>query len=148
MLEGNALIGGEESGGFGFRGHIPERDAFVAGLYFLDLMLKLRKKPSELVNYLYSKVGPHYYDRIDLHFPAEERADIGERIKINKPSELGGIKVAQFDTMDGFRFKLEDKSWLLIRFSGTEPLLRIYAEAPSPSQVEMLLKAGQRLTGI
>jgi phosphomannomutase len=148
MLEGNALIGGEESGGFGFRGHIPERDAFVAGLYFLDLMLKLRKKPSELVNYLYSKVGPHYYDRIDLHFPAEERADIGERIKINKPSELGGIKVAQFDTMDGFRFKLEDKSWLLIRFSGTEPILRIYAEASSPQRVEELLNRGRELVGV
>ena len=148
MLEHNALIGGEESGGYGFRGHIPERDGILGGLYFLDLMIELRKKPSELLSYLYSKVGPHYYDRVDLHFPAQEREAIARRITESKPSELGGIKVTEFDTFDGFRFRLTDGSWLLIRFSGTEPIMRLYAESDSLTKVEMLLKAGRGLIGI
>ncbi len=148
MLEENALIGGEESGGYGFRGHIPERDAFLSALYFLDFMVELDKRPSELLNHLYDKVGPHYYDRIDVHIAAEEREAIGDRLSRTKPSELGGVKVTEFDTLDGFRFKLADESWLLLRFSGTEPVLRIYAEASSVSQVNTLLKAGQELIGV
>jgi phosphomannomutase len=148
LLQGNALIGGEESGGFGFRGHIPERDGILSALYFLELIVRLGKKPSGLVNYLYDKVGPHYYDRVDLHLPSAEQEVITERLARGKPQELGGIKVAQFDTLDGFRFKLSDGSWLLIRFSGTEPLLRIYAEAATPELVQRLLKAGRELGGI
>lgn len=148
MLEHNALIGGEESGGYGFHGHIPERDGILGALYFLDLMIELRKKPSELLSYLYSKVGPHYYDRIDLHFPAQEREAIARRVTESKPSELDGIKVTEFDTFDGFRFRLADGSWLLIRFSGTEPIMRIYAESDSLTKVEMLLRAGRGLVGI
>ena len=69
MIRENALIGGEESGGYGFRGHVPERDGILAGLYFLDFMIKTGKTPSELLAYLYSKVGPHFYHRIDIEFP-------------------------------------------------------------------------------
>ncbi len=148
MLEENTLIGGEESGGYGLRRHIPERDGILAGLYFLDLLVSLGRKPSQLLDYLYSKVGPHYYDRVDLGFPAEEREAIIDRITGSKPNELGGIKVNQSDTMDGFRFKLADKSWLLIRFSGTEPIIRIYAESDSLDKVAKLLKAGRELAGI
>jgi len=148
MLAENTLIGGEESGGYGLRRHIPERDGILAGLYFLDLLVSLGRKPSQLLDYLYSKVGPHYYDRVDLGFPAEEREAIIDRITGSKPNELGGIKVNQFDTMDGFRFKLADKSWLLIRFSGTEPIIRIYAESDSLDKVAKLLKAGRELAGV
>src|SRR5262249_23387561 len=76
MIETNALIGGEESGGYAFRGHIPERDGIVAGLFLLDMMVKLGKTPSQLIDLLFTKVGPHYYDRLDVHFPAADRENI------------------------------------------------------------------------
>jgi phosphomannomutase len=148
MLEKDALIGGEESGGYGFRGHVPERDAILAGLYFLDFMVSTGKTPSQLLAYLFSKVGPHYYNRRDFRFPEMERHEIIERIQKNKPSVLDGSKVVRFDTADGFRFTAQDNSWLLIRFSGTEPLLRIYVETSSPERVEKILDLGQELTGI
>jgi alpha-D-glucose phosphate-specific phosphoglucomutase len=148
MIEKNALIGGEESGGYGFRGHVPERDATLAGLYFLDLMVSTGKSPAQLLEYLFSKVGPHYYNRRDFHFPEEKRQSIINRIKQNKPAAVDGSKVAKFDTADGYRFTLEDNSWLLVRFSGTEPLLRIYAETSSPERVERILNFGQELAGV
>ncbi len=148
MLAENALIGGEESGGYGFRGHLPERDGILAGLYFLDLMIKTGKTPSELLDYLYSKVGPHYYQRIDIKFPEGERQAIISRIRDNFPESIDGVKVANSDTADGFRFILADTTWLLIRFSGTEPLLRIYAESNSPTRVERLLEVGKGLGGV
>jgi phosphomannomutase len=148
MLEKDALIGGEESGGYGFRGHVPERDAVLAGLYFLDFMVSTGKKPSQLLEYLFSKVGPHYYDRRDFHFPEEKRQAIIERIQQGKPDKIAGAELARFDTMDGFRFTLQDGSWLLIRFSGTEPLLRIYSETDSPERVKRILDFGQKLAGV
>jgi phosphomannomutase len=148
MLKENALIGGEESGGYGFRGHVPERDALLAGLYFIDLILKTGKTPSQLLNYLYNKVGPHHYNRSDIIFPEEQRDTINSHIRSNPPKTLDGIEVIKKDFFDGFRFILADTSWLLIRFSGTEPLLRIYAESNSPSRVERLLAIGRELVGV
>ena len=148
MLAENALIGGEESGGYGFRGHVPERDAILAGLYFLDLMIKTGKTPSELLDYLYSKVGPHYYQRIDVKFPEDKRQAINSRIGDNLPKSIDGVKVIKTNTTDGFHFTLADTTWLLIRFSGTEPVLRIYAESNSPARVERLLEAGRELAGV
>lgn len=148
MIERDALIGGEESGGYGFRGHVPERDAVLAGLYFLDLMVSTGKTPSELLEFLFSQVGPHHYNRRDFHFPEAERNAIIDRIQKNKPSVIDGSRVEKFDTADGFRFTLQDNSWLLIRFSGTEPLLRIYVETSSPGRVERILDFGQELTGM
>ena len=147
MLAENALVGGEESGGYGFRGHTPERDGILAGLYFLDMMIKTGKTPSELLDYLYSKVGPHYYQRVDVKFPEGERQAIIGLIRDNSPNSIAGLKVVRVDTADGFRFVLADNSWLLIRFSGTEPLLRIYAEGNSPAQTGELLEVGKRLAG-
>jgi phosphomannomutase len=148
MLAENALIGGEESGGYGFRGHMPERDGILAGLYFLDLMIQTGKKPSQLIDYLYSKVGPHHFNRTDYEFPEEERQTIIDRVKNNPPEYIDGTKVDRLDTTDGFRFILVDTSWLLIRFSGTEPLLRTYAESDSPERVNRLLKFGKELAGL
>ncbi len=147
MIAENALIGGEESGGYGFRGHIPERDAILAGLYFLDLMIKTGKTPRELLDYLYSKVGPHHYKRADIEFPAEKRQAINERLRNNLPDTIAGVKVVRQDTTDGFRFVLADTTWLLIRFSGTEPILRIYAESDSLTRAERLLEFGRELAG-
>ncbi|MFC1904724.1 phosphoglucomutase/phosphomannomutase family protein [Chloroflexota bacterium] len=148
MLAENALVGGEESGGYGFRNHITERDGILAALYFLDLMIKTGKNPSELVDYLYSKVGTHHFKRVDIKFPEDNRQAIIDRIKHNFPKSIDGVKVVQSDTADGFRFILEDTTWLLIRFSGTEPLLRIYTETDSPARLERLLELGKGLAGI
>ena len=148
MAAENALIGGEESGGYGFRGHIMERDGILAGLYFLNLIVKTGKTPSQLLDYLYSKVGPHYYDRVDVEFPVEKREAINNRIRDNSPDTIDGVKVVKANQTDGFRFTLADTSWLLIRFSGTEPLLRIYAESNSVTRAERLLDVGKELAGI
>ncbi|MBA7645579.1 Phosphoglucomutase [subsurface metagenome] len=148
MLAENVLIGGEESGGYGFRGHIPERDGILAGLYFLDLMVKTGKTPSQLIDYLYSKVGPHHFQRVDIEFPEGERQTINNRLKHNPPESIDGVKVVKMDTADGFRFILADTTWLLIRFSGTEPVLRIYTESDSPARVERLLELGKKLAGV
>lgn len=148
MIQVDALMGGEESGGYAFRGHIPERDGVVAALYFLDLMVKLKMKPSELVAHLFDKVGPHYYDRVDVPLTAETRQAILQRLEGAHPTRLGGLAVSNVDTLDGFRFILEDGSWLLFRFSGTEPLMRVYTETSSPEMVSQLLSEGQKMAGV
>jgi phosphomannomutase len=148
MIEENALIGGEESGGYGFRGHAPERDGILAGIYFLDLMVRLGRSPSELLDRLFSLVGPHCYRRMDLEFPAPEREAITARLASAGPEKICGVGVVRVDTGDGFRFMLGDGSWLLVRFSGTEPVLRIYAESSSLVGAEQLLSEGKRMGGI
>lgn len=148
MMSENALIGGEESGGFGFRGHIPERDGILAALYILDFMIHTGKSLSELIKYLYSKVGDHHYDRNDFQFPAEMKEDIIRRLSQSRPDEIDKAAVVGIDTTDGYRFRLSDGSWLLIRMSGTEPLLRIYAESDSIERVNRLLQKGKTLAGI
>ncbi len=148
MLETNALVGGEESGGYAFRGHIPERDGILAGLFVLDMMVRLDKTPSQLVDFLFNKVGPHYYDRLDVHFPVDERNAILGRLKSAEPSSVAGTKVARILRDDGFKFVLGDGSWLLIRFSGTEPIMRIYAESESPDRVVRILEVGKTLAGV
>ena len=148
MMEKNAIIGGEESGGYGFRGHVPEKDGILSGLYFLDFMVKTGKTPSQLLDYLYSKVGPHYYDRRDFHISSAKRQTIVHRLSSDPPATVADSKVTRVDTTDGFRFFLGAESWLLIRFSGTEPLVRIYAEAESPERVKAILDEGEKLTGL
>jgi alpha-D-glucose phosphate-specific phosphoglucomutase len=148
MMEKNALIGGEESGGYGFRGHVPERDAILAGLYFLDFMVKKGKTPSQLLDYLYSKVGPHYYDRRDFHISSAKRQIILNRLSSSSPDTIASTKVTKVDTTEGFRFFLGDESWLLIRFSGTEPLVRIYSEAASLEKARALLDEGKKMIGL
>lgn len=148
MMEKGALAGGEESGGYGFRGHIPERDGILSGLYILDLMVKTGKRPSELVDYLFGKVGPHFYERLDVPFSLERRAETERRVASQLPDALAGKRVTGRDEVDGTRFHLEGGAWALIRFSGTEPLLRIYAEAESPEQVGRILEDARALAGV
>ncbi len=148
MMETDALIGGEESGGFGFRGHVPERDGVLSALYILDALAQTGRTMSGLLDWLYETVGPHHYDRLDLAFPPDRRTAVMGSVADSQPAELAGMSVTGVTTSDGFRFTLEDGSWLLIRFSGTEPLLRIYAEARSMERVQRLISAGRDLTGI
>ena len=148
MVEVDALVAGEESGGYAIRGHLPERDGVLAGLLFLDFMVRSGKRPSALLEELYAKVGPHYYDRLDVHLRPEERDDIRRRVGESQPQRLAGLRVTGRDTVDGFRYDLEDGGWLLIRFSGTEPLMRIYTEVSKPDLVPRLLEAGRELAGV
>ena len=147
MVETNALIGGEESGGFAFRGHVPERDGILAGLYILDMMLKLGKKPSELLDLLFSKIGPHYYDRIDTRFTGDTQEKINLILNSN-PEFIAGLKVNGLNTLDGYKFLLEDGGWLLIRFSGTEPMIRVYCETTHQDKVQEILENGLIIAGI
>jgi phosphomannomutase len=145
MMKHDAIIGGEESGGYAFRGHVPERDGILAGLFFLDFMVKTRKKPSELLAQLFSKVGPHFYDRTDLILDASQKDEILRRIKTQSPKQIAGVDVETINQTDGFKYTLKDGSWLLIRFSGTEPLVRIYSEASDKARVYAIIADGRKL---
>jgi phosphomannomutase len=152
MTETNAVIGGEESGGFGFGMHIPERDGLAAGLFLLDLWLSKAKQASEVLAELQALAGPSYYDRIDIRFArdgydAVKRGTLA-RLENEAPAQLAGLGVARrvaLNTGDGFKFYRDDGSWLLIRFSGTEALLRVYGEARSPEDLDGLLAEGRRI---
>ena len=148
MMREDALAAGEESGGYAFRGNIPERDGILSGLMALDLMVRTGKTVSELLSVLMDAVGPHCYDRLDLHFDAGERETIVQRVGSAHPQQLAGRQVEDVDTRDGYRFVLPDGYWVLIRFSGTEPLLRIYAEGDSPEMVQVLLSEARTLAGV
>lgn len=147
MLETDAMIGGEESGGYAFRGNVPERDGILAGLYFLDFMVKMNMKPSELLEVLFEKVGAHYYDRIDTPFKGDRTEKI-QRIESADPETIGGLKVTGLVTVDGYKFELEDGGWLLIRFSGTESIIRVYCETTYPDRVNAILRDGLKIAGI
>jgi phosphomannomutase len=147
MVETDAIIGGEESGGYAFRGNVPERDGILAGLYILDLMVKTGKKPTELIEWLFAKVGAHYYDRIDSQFSGD-RAARELVIRDAKPITIGGLKVTGLNDTDGFKFELEDGGWLLIRFSGTEPKIRVYTETMHADKVQAILQDGLKIAGL
>ncbi len=147
MLETDAMIGGEESGGYAFRGNVPERDGILAGLYLLDFMVKTGKKPSQLLDLLFAKVGAHYYDRIDTPFEGD-RKDREARILAANPKTIGGLKVNELVTLDGYLFRLEDGGWMLIRFSGTEPIMRVYCETTHADKVQAILQDGLKIAGI
>jgi len=147
MIETDAMIGGEESGGYAFKGNVPERDGILAGLYFLDFMVKMDMKPSELLEVLFDKVGAHYYGRIDTPFKGD-RADKINRIETADPETIGGLKVSGLVTIDGYKFELEDGGWMLIRFSGTEPIIRVYCETTYLDRVDAILEDGLKIAGI
>lgn len=148
MTETNALIGGEESGGYAFRGNVPERDGILAGLYILDMMIKTGQKPTGLLKMLFDKVGGEYfYDRIDKPFTGD-RATREKKILDAKPATIGGLKVTGLVTIDGFQFKLEDGGWMLIRFSGTEPIMRVYCETRHGDKVQAILQDGLKIAGL
>jgi phosphomannomutase len=148
MRETDALIAGEESGGFAFRGHMPERDGVLSGLYILDLMARRGKDLPGLIAEVFEKVGPHYYDRIDVTMTEEERDRVRETISGLEPREIAGLPVEGIDRTDGLRFLLGDGAWALIRLSGTEPLMRIYCEVRSEEQVQPVLQAVKEMTGV
>jgi phosphomannomutase len=146
MLKGDVLLGAEESGGIGFPGHIPERDGIAAGLVLLELLATERVSVNKLLANLEKEFGPHRYGRIDTHFPLEKRGALMEFLKTNPPAKLLRSSLAEVKSYDGVKFVADDSSWLMLRGSGTEPILRIYAEAKSDADVQKLLKLGVSLT--
>jgi len=146
MLKGGVLLGAEESGGIGFPGHIPERDGIAAGLMLLELLATERVSVNKLLARLEKQFGPHRYGRIDTHYPLEQRASLMEFLQKNPPQKLLRSPLAGMKTFDGVKFIAQDTSWLMLRGSGTEPILRIYAEAKSDADVRKLLQLGVALT--
>jgi phosphomannomutase len=147
MMETDALIAGEESGGFAFRGHLPERDGVLSGLYILDLMVERKKLLPALIEELFARVGPHYYDRIDITMTPADRDRIAALLPTLQPKQIAGLAVESSDRTDGLRLMLPDGAWALIRLSGTEPLMRIYTEVLDKGQVQPVLQAVRELTG-
>ena len=119
-------------------------EVFEVG-FFLDFMVTTRSKPSELLKRLFDKVGAHYYDRIDLVVDAGKKEKVLKRFHTQLPQQVAGLPVVRTNRMDGFKFILPDGSWLLIRFSGTEPLIRVYAEASSRDLLHTILADGEKL---
>ncbi len=150
MMEVDALIGGEESGGYAFRGHVPERDGILGNLFLLDLMVRTGLKPTQLLDRLFAMVGgPHYYDRIDTRLESNAfKAEAKKRLDAAQPQTIGGLQVTGKVTIDGYKFELEDGGWLLVRFSGTEPLIRVYCETIHGDKVKAILADGMKLAGL
>jgi alpha-D-glucose phosphate-specific phosphoglucomutase len=147
MMESDAILAGEESGGYAFRGHIPERDGILAGLCFLDLVARTGKRPTELLELVAERFGPHHYDRLDVELDAAAKARIQQAVQSADPQTVAGYKVTSRSDLDGYLYNLEGGGWLLIRFSGTEPLMRIYTEVPDKARVPEVLAAGRTLAG-
>jgi phosphomannomutase len=156
MIENDAMMGAEESGGFGFGMHLPERDGIYANLLLLDLFLKEQARgnwpPSKAVAQFHELAGPSFYRRIDVHVDRAIYADTKRRLleglTATPPASLAGASVVRtqsLSTNDGFKFFVDDGSWLLIRTSGTEPLVRVYTEATSPEAQNALVEAGEKL---
>jgi phosphomannomutase len=149
VMKTDAIIGGEESGGYAFRGSVPERDGILGNLYFLDLMVRTGKSPAQLIAHLYEKLGAsYYYDRVDTRFPSEKRPEARARLDAAQPETLAGMRVTDIVTLDGYKYMLEGGGWLLIRFSGTEPIIRVYCETTDEGKVQPLLDEGLRLAGL
>ena len=156
MIETGAMMGAEESGGFGFGMHLPERDGVYADLLLLDLFLREkaagRWPVSKAIAHFHELAGPSFYRRVDVHVERADYPDVKRRLLVDLaaggPAELAGEPVERtvgLDTQDGYKFFLADGSWLLIRASGTEPLVRVYTEATSAEAGDAMLVAGERL---
>ena len=146
MLQGDVLIGGEESGGIGIKGHIPEGDGILMGLLLLEIMSEAGAPLHELVQDIQQIAGPVCYERSDLRLRHPvAKSEMVARLTDGAPPSIGGVAIKEIDTLDGIKYGLEDESWLLIRPSGTEPVLRVYAEAPTPDMVKALLEHGEQV---
>jgi phosphomannomutase len=141
MLEKDVVVGGEESGGIAIKGHIPERDGIWMGLVILELMAKTGKKLTELIQEIYDIIGPFSFDRDDLHISEDQKEGIIEACAAGKVTSIGGQEVIRTERIDGFKFYLNEDTWVMIRPSGTEPVLRVYSQAPTASDVRATLEA-------
>jgi phosphomannomutase len=145
MLTEEVLIGGEESGGVGLSRHLPERDGTFINLLFLDLLATSRKTCTQLLQDMWAEFGEFHFDRRDLHVPIPVGQVVVESLRTKPPARFAGRPVTSVGTLDGSKVYLEKESWILFRQSGTEPLLRVYCEAPTVEAVQEILEAGLKL---
>lgn len=146
MMQEDVLIGGEESGGISFKGHIPEGDGPIMGLLLVEMIAESKKSLVELVDALLEDVGPAHYERVDLRLSRPvAKAEMTEFLTKQAPAEIGGQKVDEVSQRDGVKYILADDSWLLIRPSGTEPVLRVYAEGRTHEMVKALMGYGRKV---
>ena len=145
FLEITPLMGGEESGGIGIPSHVYERDGLLCALLLLEVMAVKKKRLGEILADLTKEIGPFHFRRDDVHLSIEDLARLREGGSKLNPDRVGGLKVREINRLDGTKFLLEDESWLLLRVSGTEPLVRIYAEASSPEKTHRLIEEGRAL---
>ena len=145
MLTEEVLIGGEESGGVGLSRHLPERDGTFINLLFLDLLATSGKTCTRLLQDMWSEFGEFHFDRRDLHVPIRVGQTVVQSLRTKPPARFAGRPVAGIETLDGSKVYLEKESWILFRQSGTEPLLRVYCEAPTVETVQEILEAGLKL---
>jgi phosphomannomutase len=144
MMKEDVLIGGEESGGISFKGHIPEGDGPLMGLLLVEILASAGASLYEMVEDLQKEVGPVVYERTDLRLKAPvAKEKMTEKLIHDAPQSIGGERVLEVSTLDGVKYILADDSWLLIRPSGTEPVLRVYAEGRSEEMMKALLKFGE-----
>ena len=152
MMETDAILGGEESGGYAIRGHIPERDGILCGLFFADMVMREGRPLSAILRALEAEIGVHAYARHDIHLPRDtyevQRHRVLDRLAANAPEVIAGVGVERVRDDDGYKFLLRDGSWVMLRASGTEPLIRVYAEAGSPEAVQERLLALEHIVGI
>jgi len=139
MLDNGCSMGGEESGGYAFKGHVPERDGSLSGLLFLEAMVMSGKLPSQLLSELHESIGFHTFRREDRAYARSDREKVTQSVSALAPDSLGGLNVESIDRQDGVRLNLAGGSWAVVRMSGTEPLLRLYAEAGSQEEVNAIL---------
>ncbi|HYG82208.1 MAG TPA: hypothetical protein VD861_17540, partial [Pyrinomonadaceae bacterium] len=145
MLKDDILIGAEESGGIGVQGHIPERDGVLNCLLLLEAVIAAGRPPSEMVKAMHREFGEFYFDRRDFHCEVTRGQELVAQLAAEPPAEVAGYKVRGVETLDGTKLLFEDESWLLLRQSGTEPVLRVYSEATSTAKINELLNEGERL---
>ena len=143
MITEDVLLGGEESGGIATKGHIPERDGLWMGLTLFEFMAKSGKKLNDLINEVYEIVGSFAFERIDLHLDNAQKLNIIDNCKNNYYQSFGKYKVQRVETIDGFKFFFDENKWLMIRPSGTEPVLRTYSEAETQEIALDILKSTQ-----
>jgi phosphomannomutase len=145
MLKKDILIGGEETGGVAFKNSIPERDGILSGLLICEMMAMRKKKILQIMKSIDKEYGTYEYKRLDLKYPDEKKAKLMELLKTNPPKEVLGKRVIAVNTKDGYKFICEDSSWLMLRLSGTEPILRVYAEASTEKKALAILEFGKEL---
>jgi phosphomannomutase len=144
MVDDDVLLGGEESGGIAVKGHIPERDGIWMGLIIWEFMAKSGKSLDELIDEVYEIVGEFKFERNDLHITEELKQKIIANCKADNYKSFGNYEVKEIKTIDGFKYFFDDNRWMMIRPSGTEPVLRTYAEAPTLEEVRIILKATEK----
>jgi phosphomannomutase len=139
------ILGGEESGGYGYYGHLPERDGILSALLFVEMVIKKEKPLSLILDQMEKKFGRSVFKRVDFHQERISKKLLLEELTSHPPAALGGVPLREVLTIDGVKFIMEDESWLLIRPSGTEPKVRVYAEAPRQNQLERIIEQGEDL---